>query len=70
MNNERQGPRFRIDDQVYFSVQGPSARQQQPGERFVVMAVMPQDRAGNYQYRIRPVGSGPQRIATEPELRR
>lgn len=71
VKTERNGPRFHVDDHVFFSTQGANSRNQQlPVERFVVVAVMPQDRAGTYQYRIRPTGSGPQRIATELELKR
>ena len=70
VSSQRNGPRFRIDDFVYFSAQNSTPRGQQSSERFVVIAVMPQDRAGSYQYRIRPTGSGPQRVATELELRR
>ena len=40
---------------------------QLPAERFIVVAVLPQDRAGTFQYRIRPTGAGPQRMATELE---
>jgi hypothetical protein len=69
MTSTRNGPRFGLDDQVYFSTQNLAARQQ-PSDRFVIVQIMPQDRAGIYQYRIRPVGAGPQRVATELELRR
>ncbi len=65
----RNGPRFGIDDQVYFSTQNLAARQQS-SDRFVIVQIMPQDRSGTYQYRIRPVGAGPQRVATELELKR
>jgi hypothetical protein len=70
VKNERNGPRFHIDDHVFFSTQGVSSRSQLPAERFIVVAVMPRDRAGIYQYRLRPTGTGPQRVATEAELRR
>ncbi len=67
---QRNGPRFRVDDNVFFSANSAMLHGQPPQERFVVVAVMPQDRGGSYQYRIRPTGTGPHRIATEPELRR
>jgi hypothetical protein len=70
VSNQRNGPRFRVDDFVYYSAQNSTPRSRQSSERFVVAAVMPPDRAGSYQYRIRPTGSGPQRIASELELRR
>jgi hypothetical protein len=63
------GPRFHIDDHVYLLAQNMMSRQQ-TSERFVVIAVMPQDRSGSYQYRIRPTSVGPQRVANELELRR
>ncbi len=69
VSNSHNGPRFQVDDYVYFSAQNSALRGLQ-SERFVVVAVMPQDRAGRYQYRIRPTVSGPQRVATELELRR
>ena len=43
---------------------------QHPVERFIVVSVMPVDRSGTYQYRIRPTGAGPQRVASELELKR
>jgi hypothetical protein len=43
---------------------------QQPAERFIIVSVMPVDRSGVYQYRLRPTGPGPQRVASELELRR
>ena len=64
------GPRYRVDDFVYFSAENALSHSQQSSERFVVVAVMPRDRVGNHQYRIRPTGTGPQRVATELELRR
>jgi hypothetical protein len=70
VSNPRNGPQFRIDDHVYFSAQNGSGRSQQSPERFTIVAVMPQDRAGSFQYRIRPTGAGPQRVAAESELRR
>jgi len=69
-SHQQNGPRFRVDDHVYFSPQNALAGAQQSGERFVVVGVMPQDRMGSYQYRIRPTTSGPHRVATELELRR
>ncbi len=63
-------PRFRIDDFVYFVPQKDTQYKEVPSERFTVVAVMPRDRAGNHQYRIRPSGPGPLRMATELELRR
>lgn len=63
-------PRFRIDDAVCFLPQKHSRLREVPSERFVVVAVMPCDRAGIHQYRIRPVGPGPLRMATEQELKR
>ncbi len=71
MTAERQtGPRYRIDESVFYS--NPSARpmNQQPAERFIIVSVMPVDRSGVYQYRLRPTGPGPQRVASELELRR
>jgi hypothetical protein len=65
----KDGPRFGLDDQVYFSSQTLAGRNQ-TSDRFVIVQIMPQDRTGIYQYRIRPVGTGPHRIATERELRR
>ena len=69
MSSQQNGPRFRVDDYVYFSPQNAVGRSQ-TAERFVVVGVMPPDRTGAYQYRIRPTVSGPQRVATELELRR
>ncbi len=43
---------------------------QQPAERFVVVSIMPADNTGIYQYRIRPTGAGPQRVASELDLKR
>ena len=67
---ERNGPRFHIDDQVHLAIHGLAASNHHPTERFVIVSVMPRDRAGNHQYRVRPVGTGPHRVATELELRR
>jgi len=62
------GPQFNVDDHVYFSQQ--KIRQLAlPEGRFVVVAVMPVDQAGNRQYRIRPANSGPLRVASELELK-
>jgi len=69
-SNQQNGPRFHVDDYVYFSPQNGVARAQQSGERFVVVGIMPPDREGSYQYRIRPTASGPHRVVTELELRR
>ena len=69
-SNQQNGPRFRVDDYVYFSPQNALPQGQQAGERFVVVGVMPKDRTGSYQYRIRPTASGPHRVVTELELRR
>ncbi len=69
MGNVRGNPRFSVEDHVFFLPSGHTARLQ-TAERYVVTAVMPLDRAGNFQYRIRPVGAGPHRMATELELRR
>ncbi|HLG86069.1 MAG TPA: hypothetical protein VKZ79_02620 [Alphaproteobacteria bacterium] len=69
-SNQQNGPRFQIDDFVYFSPQNAASRGGQPAERFVVVGILPPDRAGSYQYRIRPTASGPHRVATELELRR
>ncbi|HLG88854.1 MAG TPA: hypothetical protein VKZ79_16825 [Alphaproteobacteria bacterium] len=68
-SNQQNGPRFRVDDYVYFSAQNSLGRGQS-SERFVIVGVMPRDRAGSYQYRIRPTVNGPNRVATELELRR
>ncbi|HEX4504971.1 MAG TPA: hypothetical protein VH722_04505 [Alphaproteobacteria bacterium] len=71
MTTERQtGPRYRIDESVFFSNPSTKSHAQQPTERFIVVSVMPVDRSGTYQYRIRPAGTGPQRVASELELRR
>ena len=71
MTTERQtGPRYRIDESVFFSSTPGRSQGQQPTERFIVVSVLPVDRSGTYQYRIRPTGSGPQRVASELELRR
>ena len=69
-SNQQNGPRFRVDDFVYFSPQNSPSRAGLPAERYVVVGVMPPDRTGSYQYRIRPTASGPHRVATELELRR
>jgi hypothetical protein len=66
--NQQNGPRFRVDDYVYLSSQNAVGRGQQSSERFVVVGVLPRDRAGSYQYRIRPTVNGPNRVATELEL--
>ena len=68
-SNQRNGPRFQVDDYVYFSPQNAVSRGQ-AAERFVVVGIMPPDHTGSYQYRIRPTASGPHRVATELELRR
>jgi hypothetical protein len=71
MTTERQtGPRYRIDESVFFSNTAGRSQGQLPSERFIVVSVLPVDRSGTYQYRIRPTGSGPQRVASELELRR
>jgi hypothetical protein len=64
------GPRFHIDDSVYLVPQKDTRYKDASLERFTIIAVMPPDRAGTHQYRIRPTGPGPQRMATELELRR
>ena len=69
-SNQQNGPRFQVDDYVYFSPQNAAPRGTQTAERFVVVGIMPPDRTGSYQYRIRPTASGPHRVATELELRR
>ena len=69
-NAQRNGPRYRVDDQVLFSPANTPARATPTTERYIVVAVLPPDRAGSYQYRLRPTGSGPQRVASELELRR
>jgi hypothetical protein len=68
MNAE--GPRYRIDESVYFSTQKGARHAPVPPERFVVVQVMPRDRSGTFQYRLRPAGMGPLRMAAEGELRR
>jgi hypothetical protein len=71
MMTERQtGPRYRIDESVFYSNQSMRIQSQQPVERFIVVSVMPVDRSGIFQYRIRPTGAGPQRVASELELKR
>ena len=69
-NRQRNGPRYRVDDQVFFSPANAAARMEASTERYVVVAVLPPDRDGSHQYRLRPTGSGPQRVASELELRR
>ena len=64
------GPRFRVDDYVYFSAQMSTRHKQVPPGRFVVVAVLPRDPSGSHQYRVKPTDSGPLRLATELELRR
>lgn len=66
----RPGPRYRIDESVFFSSPSMKQQSQLPAERFIVVAVLPPDRAGSFQYRIRPTGAGPQRMASELELKR
>jgi hypothetical protein len=70
VTEQRSGPRFRVDDFVYFSANSMTGRVPTSPERFVIVAVMPQDRAGAYQYRIKPMETGPHRVVTELELRR
>jgi hypothetical protein len=65
----RKAPRFSTDDPVYFSVPNASLKQQPTAESFVIVSVMPSDQTGNFQYRIKPIGPGPNRIASELELR-
>lgn len=62
-------PRFHIDEAVYLVAQREPRIRESSSERFVVVAIMPRDRAGSHQYRIRPAGAGPLRMATELELR-
>jgi len=62
-------PRFRIDDCVYFLPQKHTRLEETSSDRFTVVAIMPRDQAGTHQYRIQPAGSGPQRMATELELK-
>ena len=67
--SQRSEPRFHVNDYVYFSsVPGRGAGM--TSERFIVVSVMPRDRAGAFQYRIKPIESGPHRVVTELELRR
>jgi hypothetical protein len=68
-SNQQNGPRFHVSDYVYFSPQNAISGGR-PAERFIVVGIMPPDRAGIFQYRIRPTASGPHRVATELELRR
>ncbi len=70
LTEQRSGPRFRVDDFVYFSATSMTGRAPTAPERFVVVAVMPQDRSGAFQYRIKPTEPGPHRVVTELELRR
>ncbi len=70
VNDRRSGPRYRIDERVFFSTQAMNARSQQSPERYTIVAVMPVDRAGVHQYRLRPSGAGPERVANELELTR
>jgi hypothetical protein len=67
---QRTGPRYRVDDQVFYAPANAVGRAQLPAERYTVVAVLPPDHMGSFQYRLRPAGSGPQRVAPEPELRR
>jgi len=68
-SGHRNGPRFQVDDLVFFSPLKTAAAQF-PAERYTVVAVLPPDHTGCCQYRLRPTGTGPQRVATELELRR
>jgi hypothetical protein len=67
---QRSGPRFHVDDFVYFSANNGTGRGPATPERFVIVSVMPQDRSGAFQYRIKPTDAGPHRVVTELELRR
>jgi hypothetical protein len=64
----RNGSRFRVDDLVFFSPATVAAGVQLPGGGYTVVAVLPPDHTGRAQYRLRPTGTGPQRVATELEL--
>jgi hypothetical protein len=63
------GPRFQLDDVVAFH-RSERLSPAHPTGRFVVVGRMPQDGAGAYQYRLRPVEAGPLRVAVEDELTR
>jgi hypothetical protein len=63
------GPRFQPDDVVAYQ-RRERLSPAQPTGRFVVVARMPQDGTGSYQYRLRPVETGPLRVAVEDELTR
>ena len=67
--DNRNGPRFRTDDRVRYS---PEMRMAEldPAINFVIVTVMPRDSSGSYSYRIKPVGTGPSRVALEAELKR
>ena len=67
-SGHRNGPRFRVDDLVFFSPVKAAAAAQLQAERYTVVAVLPPDHTGRYQYRLRLTGTGPQRVATELEL--
>jgi hypothetical protein len=64
------GPRFRIDDHVYFAESGGPGRGAVAAARYVIVAVMPKDITGSHQYRIKPTDAGPHRLVRELELRR
>jgi hypothetical protein len=63
------GPRFQLDDIVAFQ-RRENLSPAQPSGQYVVVARMPQDGRGAYQYRLRPVNNGPLRVAVEDELTR
>ncbi len=64
------GPRFKIDDFVYFAESGSPGRGALAAARYVIVAVMPKDMTGSHQYRIKPTDTGPHRLVRELELRR
>lgn len=56
--------RFRIGDAVDLA----QARLNTPRGPYKVLALMPEGRDGEPQYRIKSDGAGPERVVTEPEI--
>jgi hypothetical protein len=56
--------RFRIGDAVELA----QARINTPRGPYKILALMPEGRDGEPQYRIKSEGAGPERVVTEPEI--
>jgi hypothetical protein len=67
-SGHRKGPRYQVGDEVFWQA-SVVTRSPLPAERYTVVAVLPPDSTGTQQYRLRPASAGPERIATELELR-